>query len=212
MAWFEFENTNTYELIDYNIQINKNKITLGEIDCLLLENKTLIHLEISYKFYIVDFNVGTNEIDFCIGPNKRDCLKDKINKILIQQFPIIESDETKKYIKNLGIQFNEIVQKVLFKAQLFLPFTNQNYEFKFLNNNCIAGFYINKNELYNLEDCKFYIPFKKDWLLDPFLNVNWISFTDFLKLVENFYKQKNAPLIWIKQTNGNLQKAFLVWW
>lgn len=53
---FELAQDSKIEVLAENIQIQKDKITLGELDCLLLKNEKPIHLEIIYKFYLFDSN------------------------------------------------------------------------------------------------------------------------------------------------------------
>ena len=71
-------NTEGVSLIAENIQISKDRITLGELDCLLYKNGNPIHLEVVYKFYLYD---PTKQGLHCwIGPNKKDRLVEKIRE------------------------------------------------------------------------------------------------------------------------------------
>ena len=81
-----------------------------------------------------------------------------------------------------------------------------------LNTNCICGFYITQKESIQLIDCKFHIPNKKDWLIIPHQNVNWLTFQQFKEKSIEFLERKFSPLCWLKRPNGELQKMFLVWW
>ncbi|WP_295983015.1 DUF1853 family protein, partial [uncultured Algibacter sp.] len=72
---FELAQQNNISVLAENIQIQDGKITLGELDCLLLKNNKPIHLEVIYKFYLYDATVGESEIDHFIGPNRKDSLK-----------------------------------------------------------------------------------------------------------------------------------------
>lgn len=198
-------------LIAENIQIQKNKTTLGELDCIFKENESTIHLEIVYKFYLYDATVGNSEIEHFIGPNRKDSLLEKLNKLKEKQLPLLYSTTCKENISMLNIDWHTILQKVCFKAQLFIPFGSK-VQLKILNNQCIVGFYITENQLHNFKDCKFYIPIKKDWLLTPTTHVNWIRFTEFKTTAKAFVNKKHAPLFWVKQKNGAILKLFLVWW
>jgi len=209
---FELNQNNTISTLAQNIQIQNNKITLGELDCLLLKNETPIHLEIIYKFYLYDSSVGNTEIEHFIGPNRKDRLIEKLTKLKDKQLPILYSKYCKPYLNQLGLDAKTIFQYVYFKAQLFVPYTNQGIHLKTLNNNCITGIYITKDELNNFKDCKFYIPTKKDWLLNPHTNIDWINYDSFKLIAEEYLEQQFSPLCWIKLKNGELQKLFLVWW
>lgn len=207
---FELEQQEHISVLAENIQIQDDKITLGELDCLLLRDNKPIHLEIIYKFYLYDSSVGTNEINHFIGPNRKDSLIEKLTKLKEKQLPLLFSDACKPYLDALNLNPVDIEQQVYFKAQLFMPFSNNYMELKTLNPDCIAGFYINQTELYQLKDCKFYMPNKKDWLLLPHTYVKWLSFDTFKKDTQDFIEQKYSALCWIKFNSGELKKLFLV--
>ncbi|WP_298556451.1 DUF1853 family protein [uncultured Algibacter sp.] len=209
---FELEQQDDISVLAENIQVQDGKITLGELDCLLLRNDKPIHLEIIYKFYLYDASVGNSEIDHFIGPNRKDSLVEKLNKLKNKQLPLLYSDVCKPYLDALDLSTKNIEQQVYFKAQLFLPFSSQDIELETLNTDCIAGFYINLNALQQFEDCKFYMPTKKDWLVIPHANVNWLNFDAFELKTKDFLEQKFSALCWIKFKNGELKKLFLVWW
>ena len=209
---FQLQQISSIKILAENIQIQKNKITLGEIDCLLLNDLQPIHLEIIYKFYLYDNTVGNNEIEHFIGPNRKDSLIEKLIKLKEKQLPLLYSNECKDYLHTLNLKVSDIKQRVYFKAQLFVPFSEQNIKLKELNSNCIVGFYINIKELQEFINCKFYIPNKKDWLLNPKVNVNWIDFNVFLLKSNEYLERKFSPLCWIKKRNGEINKFFLVWW
>ncbi|GAA3596159.1 DUF1853 family protein [Flavivirga amylovorans] len=209
---FELEQYKNISIIAENVQIQDNNITLGELDCLLLKNNKPIHLEIVYKFYVYDTSIGETEIEHFIGPNRKDSLKEKITKLTEKQLPLLHSNECKEYLKTLNLKSEDISQQVYFKAQLFVPFSNQDIQLKTLNNDCINGFYINKNQLNQFNDCKFYIPQKKDWLVIPHTNVKWLHPNEFETVAKDYFNQQFSPLCWVKLKNGELKKIFLVWW
>ncbi|WP_406685647.1 DUF1853 family protein [Seonamhaeicola sp. MEBiC1930] len=209
---FELSQHQNISILAENIQVQKDKITLGELDSLLLKDTQPIHLEIIYKFYLYDAAVGTTEIDHFIGPNRKDSLIEKLVKLKDKQLPLLHFDACKPYLEALGLNAKNITQQVYFKAQLFLPFTNQNIQLKELNNECVVGCYITKNELDHFKDHKFYIPEKKDWLVTPYSNINWVTFESFKTTARNYCSEKYSTLFWIKFKNGVLKKMFLVWW
>lgn len=208
---FELQQQQNISIIADNIQIQNGKITQGELDCLFLKNSQPIHLEIIYKFYLYDASIGTTEIEHFIGPNRKDTLIEKLTKLKNKQFSLLFTNACKPYLNSYNLEAEKILQQVCFKAQLFVPYKN-NIQLKTLNNNCIVGFYINKSHLSDFYDCKFYIPIKKDWLLVPHTNVNWLSFIDFEKNTSTFSERKFSSLCWIKFKNGELNKFFFVWW
>lgn len=209
---FELNQAPSISILAQNIQIQNAKITVGELDCLLIKNDTPIHLEIIYKFYLYDPSVGHTEIDHFIGPNRKDTLIQKLTKLKEKQLPLLYSIHSKPYLNQLGLDAKTILQQVYFKAQLFVPYTTQNIPLKTLNNDCIIGVYVTEDELTNFKDCKFYIPNKKDWLLTPHVHIDWQNYRDFKPIIKTYLNQKQAPLCWVKFKNGVLQKLFVVWW
>ncbi|MFV9549866.1 DUF1853 family protein [Algibacter sp. PT7-4] len=209
---FQLKQQNNITVIAENIQIQDGKTTIGELDCILLKDKNPIHLEVIYKFYLYDSSVGSSEIEHFIGPNRKDSLIEKLTKLKRKQLPLLHHDVCKPYLNALNLNAKTLNQQVYFKAQLFVPFDSLNITLKTLNTNCVVGFYINQNELNQLEHCKFYIPSKKDWLLLPQAHANWLNFNAFKLVTKNYFEQKFSALCWVKFNNGELKKMFLVWW
>ncbi|MBG7613445.1 DUF1853 family protein [Polaribacter sp. BAL334] len=212
LVFFQFRQHTAMQLLSENIQIQDGKRTLGELDCLLLLDKKPIHLEIVYKFYLFDATVGTSEIAHCIGPNRKDSLKEKLEKLSQKQLPLLREVACEEHLKTLGFEHTDFQQKVYFKAQLFVPFDEKEVKFYLLNSDCIAGFYINSRQLAHFKKCKFYIPEKKDWLILPHHRVSWLSLEDFTLKSTAYLSRNFSPLCWVKFENGEIQKFFLVWW
>jgi hypothetical protein len=209
---FELAQNSSIEIISENIQIQKEKITLGELDCIILKDGKPIHLEIIYKFYLYDAAMGSNEIAHFIGPNRKDSLLEKLTKLKEKQLPLLYSNECERYLKSIHLASKNMQQQVYFKAQLFVPFSDQSIQLKKINQTCIVGYYINREELLQFSDCKFHIPHKKDWLVIPYENINWHSFKQFTECSNEYLERQFSPLCWLKKPNGELEKFFLVWW
>lgn len=208
---YELEQDTSIEVLKENAQIISNKVTLGEIDCLLLQNKQAVHIEIAYKFYLYDPSVGTHFLDHWIGPNRRDSLVLKLHKVRDKQFPLLYTEECTALLSELGLKAENIQQRTYFKAQLYIPF-RQEIQLEELNAECICGFYIDIEQLQEFSNCKFYIPKKLDWLIDPYVDVDWLNFEQTQKRILEFHQKKSAPLCWMKQANGEIIKLFVVWW
>ncbi|OSY89169.1 hypothetical protein WH52_00485 [Tenacibaculum holothuriorum] len=208
----ELQQDNSVDVLAENIQIQNDKITLGELDCLLTKDNVPTHLEIIYKFYLYDESVGSSEVDHWIGPNRRDSLLQKLTKLKEKQLPLLYSNYSKPYLNELNLNSSTIKQQVYFKAQLFIPLKKQEQFSTSLNNNCVYGFYIYPKQLKLFSSCKFYIPNKLDWLVEPHSNINWSNFENFKNDVEKYLLQENAPLCWMKKQNGEVIKFFVVWW
>ena len=209
---YQLSQNEQIEIVSENIQIQKEKITLGELDCILLKDKRPMHLEIIYKFYLYDESVGTNEIAHFIGPNRKDSLIAKLDKLKKKQLPLLYSNLCQDYLKTIALNADDMEQQVYFKAQLFVPFSNKNIKLKQLNSACIVGSYIKKEALHQFKDCKFYIPNKKDWLIVPHPNVTWQSMPSFKEDCSVIIERNFSPMCWMKHKNGTLEKFFLVWW
>ena len=90
------ENSSYLELLEHNIQINRNGKTLGEVDFILL-NKTngqTVHLETSIKFYL---SVYLNNRLFYVGSNSKDRLDKKVNHLKQKQLPLLRHSPLDKY-------------------------------------------------------------------------------------------------------------------
>ena len=203
-------NTEGVNLIAENIQISKDKITLGELDCLLFKNEKPIHLEVIYKFYLFDPN--KQGLHCWVGPNKKDSLIEKLEKLQQKQLPLLYSKECTAYLKSISLDVSEIEQQVYFKAQLFVPLGNSKSVDLNINTDCIIGFYCTPLKLSEFKNAKFYIPSKKDWLIIPHTNVDWMGYEKYLEQSKNYLDRQFSPMCWMKTTKGELKKFFLLWW
>ena len=200
------------EILLENIQIRQGKIAIGEVDCILKQNGIPIHLEIIYKFYLYDPSAGTTETEHWIGPNRKDSLVQKLNKLKDKQLPLIYKDQAKSVLEGIHVMPEDIVQRVCFKAQLFTPYKVNQENFDLINSDCLKGFYLNYVDLDKVSHCQFYIPSKADWLNEVQSQVDWISFSQFKECITPQILGKRAPLCWIKYPNGVTSKFFVVWW
>lgn len=207
----EMKTNSDIEIIGQNIQVIENKITIGELDCLILDNHKPVHIEIVYKFYLYDESLTGNEIDKWIGPNRNDSLKHKLTKLKYKQLPLLHHSKTSEIINSLGFKSELFDQRVHFKGQLFTPLNFNKNKIKLLNKKCIQGTYITLNELHLYTGCSFYIPNKLDWLVKPHNEVNWISFEDCQTYVKTQHLKKRSVLVWIK-TKISIEKCFIVFW
>ncbi|MCG8893851.1 DUF1853 family protein [Tenacibaculum finnmarkense] len=220
---FEFQQDKRLQIIAENIQIQQEKITLGELDCLLLKDEKPIHVEIIYKFYLYDNSEKNleekNELERWIGPNKKDSLVQKLTKLKEKQLPLLYSKQCENYLKTLNLEAKNLEQQLYFKAQLFVPFNDfkqehhkENIKYPLINTDCIVGFYVTLLELNQFKDCKFYIPTKHNWLTQPHTNIDWLTFNNFTTNLQLLLSQERAPLCWLKKSNGELLKFFVIWW
>lgn len=207
----EFKEHPNIEILAENIQIQRQKLTLGELDCLLLFNGEPVHLEIIYKFYLYDPNVGETELDHWIGPNRRDSLVQKITKLSEKQLPLLYNPQTAGVLEELGLKPETMLQRVCFKAQLFLPLDYKE-PITVLNPHTVYGYYVHFKEMDRFNSCKIYIPRKHDWLITPHPVVDWMNFESAKQRLSEFYKEESAPLVWVKHPKGSIEKLFVIWW
>ena len=90
---FQLSQENSITILCENVQIQKEKRTLGELDCILKQENTVIHLEVIYKFYLFDATVGNSEIEHFIGPNRKDSLLEKLTKLKEKQLPLLSKQK-----------------------------------------------------------------------------------------------------------------------
>lgn len=212
-AAHQIANHNDLDLITDSLRIRQKKQTLGELDLLFKNKSQLSHLECVYKFYLYDYTKSyKNKIAPWIGPNRTDALMLKLDKLRFKQLPLLHHPVTQSYIHDLGYESGNFIQYVQFKAQLFLPLNNFDIHLDPLSKNCVVGFYFNLTDLNQFKDFEFYIPSKLEWLAIPSLEVDWMSFSDAHKTIGDQCESHRSPMVWMKDLEGNLQKAFVTWW
>ncbi|WZL88929.1 DUF1853 family protein [Salinimicrobium sp. 3283s] len=204
------------DVVLQNQQIIQEKETLGEIDFLLKEttSEEIFHVELIFKFYIYDPDTGFSEKDHLIGPNKRDSLNRKLERLQKRQFPLLFKEATKNMLQAYEIDLQQVVQKMCFKASVFLPKKLKPSALKEINPDCIAGFWIRASE-FTFEDYgknAFFSPKKKFWPVLPEHNHTWYSFEDIERQISPLLTDKFSPLLWMKTPNGSYQRLFVVWW
>ncbi|MFO7720908.1 MAG: DUF1853 family protein [Gillisia sp.] len=215
--FFEFllKNSRNIKVLKSNIQIQQKKITLGELDFLaediILDQKH--HIELVYKFYVYDPSFE-NELDRWIGPNRKDSLLQKIEKLKQRQFPILFKPETIKALSLLDLKAEEFAQSVCFKASLFIPKGMEYTHSMQLNKKCISGFWLHF-EAFTAEEYSgynYYIPIKQDWPVHPEFSEKWVSYAAIKEEILFQHQKKRSPLVWIRKNSREFERMFIVWW
>lgn len=197
-----------------NIQITNNGRTLGELDVLLIHEDRIEHIEFCYKIYLFDPHLSDKEFECWIGPNRRDALQYKVDKLLKKQLPLFWQPETvallRKKIENFDVL--ERQQSVCFLGQLYVPLESFQNQESFLYGEP-DGFYIYEKELNQFEGVQWYIPHSKiDWILSPILSVEWMETSTFIIALKAYHIKSSNPLCWMKTPNNELFKCFVVNW
>ncbi len=195
----------------HNHQIQENKQTIGEIDLLFQDtNHHYIHLEMVYKFYLYD-PAAQRTIEAWIGPNRRDTLLEKLQKLSQKQLRIFQQEACKPLLQDLGLTMEQIQSFAHFKAQLFVPYGYVVAQTG-ITPTAVTGYYGNLQKLETFAQSKFYLPRKWHWLLRPHTQVTWLSLEEIRLVVLEKHKREQAPMLWIKEPNGSILKFFVVWW
>lgn len=206
------KSSTNYNVIYENIQIIEDRKTIGEIDFIIKNERTkqLIHLELAYKFYLFDPSISSEPINNWIGPNRKDSLKEKLEKLKRKQFPLLYHNSTKETLNTIEIDKTE--QALCLLVSLFIP-----YEYKANFNpifeKAIKGYYLNMETFISLDslDKTYYLPPKKEWGIDPSENDIWTDLSGVKEYINTSIKEKQAPLCWQKHKNS-YKAFFIVWW
>jgi hypothetical protein len=195
-----------------NLQIQQDKRTVGEIDALFYHHGRPAHLEVAYKFYLYDTREKYEDpLAPWVGPNDKDRLVLKLNKLHQKQFPLLGSELGRHYLQEYGLVYEQLQQMLCFKGQLFLPYGHEEVDIAPLNPDCIAGSYLILDELKAFEDCTFYIPQKLDWLIRPHHQVPWLTYVEARKAIKGILDRKRSPMVWVKREEV-VEKHFVVFW
>lgn len=204
------------EILLQNQQIIFHKETLGELDFLLKNSASgeISHVELIYKFYVYDPETGASEIEHFIGPNKRDSLLKKLHRLQKRQFPMLFHPATRELLKSRGIDAENILQKMCFKASVFLPKQMKQINFSEINPEAVAGYWISASEFTFKDYGKnaFFTPVKKFWPVLPQSNNTWLSFEEIQQQIVELLNNRFSPLVWMKTPAGAYERFFVVWW
>lgn len=209
------EYSEAYEIILQNLQIKQEGRTIGEIDFILKDKRRdqFIHVELTYKFYLIDPEIPEPKHQI-IGPNKRDMFFIKMEKIKNNQFPLLHSAEGSKALADKHIDHLKIEHQCCFKGQLFHPYGNSTVDIGHLNKDCLTGYWLRFDDFNQAEFAKaqFYMPTKSEWVIEVNDHVVWKSHSEIMIDINLRLLKERAPMIWLKDSNNEFKKLFVVWW
>lgn len=203
------------QVLTHNLQIIQEKQTIGELDFLYYNKKEEqhYHLEQVYKFYIYYPTTG-RDLEQWIGPNNKDSLVEKMDKLQQKQFPLLQHPATQAKLQELGISTSSILPQLSFKAALFTPWKESFSSSSSLNPACWRGYWLTW-EAFQQEDwggAQFYVLDKKDWGIAPLAGVQWLSLPIAAAQIELWLAKQKAPLCWLRTASGDLLSFFVLWW
>jgi hypothetical protein len=109
-----------YESRVQNLQVISDGRTLGEIDFIVddLRAGETLHIELAYKIYVLQIsNDGTE----WVGPNGKDSLRGKLQKLRSRQFPLVAHPICRKALDAIGIAPEALRSVACIKGQLYVP-------------------------------------------------------------------------------------------
>ncbi len=107
------------ELLAQNLKVGQPGLQLGEFDLLFrdLAQQQLIHWEVTVKFYL---RYGSDDYQW-LGPNPRDSLQRKLNKVFDHQLRLSEQPKAQQVLQYQLGQHQPTPQAVV-KGYLFYPY------------------------------------------------------------------------------------------
>ena len=204
--------SSNYKLLYENLQIRNNEKTIGELDFIIQEYSSgqTLHVELAYKFYLYDPSISDQMINNWIGPNRKDSLIEKLVKLKRHQFPLLFMNNTRTRVKEIEIDKTE--QALCLVALLFIPYKSEakfNIEYK----RNIKGYYLDVETFraLNHSGCKYCIPDKRAWGIEPATNKVWYNLDDMQQRIDSVLEEKQSLLCWRKEKETYTQ-FFVVWW
>ncbi|PID68528.1 MAG: hypothetical protein CR968_01435 [Flavobacteriia bacterium] len=203
-----------YEMLAENVQVIVDKVTIGELDFIIRDNKThdVIHVELAGKMYLYDPHSDV-DIKHWIGPNRRDSLAQKLTKLRERQLPLLYHPETAKKLRELGIAEQEITQKVCLKIRQFLPWQFNGFPALSYPEN-VKGYYVSINDFDNdyFKAYHYFMPEKQDWIVHPENGEVWLTYQDILQHIKTMHEHRQSPLLWLKKPDGTYETLFVTFW
>lgn len=208
------ETTKRYNLLTHNLQIQQGNTTIGELDAIVYDTilKKYLHIEQVYKVYVYDDSI-IDEYARWIGPNRKDSLAEKLEKLKSHQFPMLFHAETKKYLDKLNLSVENIEQRTCFMAHLFIPKHISQNTINPIFKHAIRGYTMTFTQFESSLSSRasYAMPEKRDWMLQASDITHWYSANDILDVVQQKIMDKRSPMIWIKDGN-RIECCFILWW
>ena len=115
-----------WQLLDHHIQVSQDKQTLGELDILArnITHNQDFHIELAVKFFLRQPNTKGPYLEHWLGPQSRDRLDLKLNKLANKQLPFLHHSVTQAELHTRGLPC-EPQQALVLKGYLFEPWQDK---------------------------------------------------------------------------------------
>lgn len=205
-AWLQ--GNRRYELLLQNLQVVSDGITMGELDFVVHDKAVdeIIHIELAYKFYILDHVEGVPK---WVGPNRRDDLDSKLYKLNSRQFPLLFHPLCQNALRKHGIEATSVRQMACLKGQLFLPQGHTGPLPGQVNPHAVSGTWTTLTAFQAGHECgqHYCLPAKTDWVLPPDNAHNWLARREALQALK---AHDRAQLCWIRQADGSFERLMVL--
>ena len=122
---FFLEQDPDVELLAHNLPVRDGGNTLGEFDLIYFchQRDRHVHLELALKFYLCAADSQGSAWNHWLGPNSRDRLDLKLERLLEHQTRLAEIPEARRQLAGLGIV--EPLREVHIKGRLYRHFRHE---------------------------------------------------------------------------------------
>ncbi len=133
-------------LIAANLQVPGGRGTVGEFDLLFRRDRAVRHWELAIKFYLG--HPGRFEEPRWYGPNPKDRLDKKWDKMLRRQLPLGDKRAAKKVLQGLGVD-EPLESRAFIKGYFFDPLDAQweVSEHRDANAHALRGWWVHRGQL-----------------------------------------------------------------
>ena len=174
-----------------NIQVKKNKNTVGEYDFLMrLNNGEQVHLETAVKFYLYSETQGAEGLSAFIGPNRSDRLDKKWARLMGRQLKLSQTPSGIEQACALGLLPNR--RSLLLKGYLFYPYSHWQSQplLSPLHPAHARGWWLKASESHRLHDqqIRYAVLMKPRWLAPARVKLNdSITYVELLNTVVSLH-------------------------
>ncbi|MDD9892707.1 MAG: DUF1853 family protein [Gammaproteobacteria bacterium] len=160
ILWW-LDNSENYEVLAHNLQVNSQGRTLGAFDLIVknhLENTTE-HWELACKFYLQDGD--SSKIESWFGPARKDKLVEKYQHLLNHQIALSQHPDGFKKLAEQGWEVDR--HRIIVKGRLFGDFARLPDE---VNPDCLKGWLSTANQYQSREND---LPLQRQHWMSPII-------------------------------------------